>query len=103
MPLKTFDFGPGERPAIFCDACGQEITDVQNGNAHWDEGPFFFSHKLCCNAVDRKFKTPCCQGLDEFLYLLTRNLKFDPKAVPPKAIFHVADHGKKKPRKPKGN
>ena len=35
MPLKVIDYGPGERPAIFCDACGREITHAADGNYHW--------------------------------------------------------------------
>jgi hypothetical protein len=68
MPLKMSDFGPGERPAIFCDGCGEEITDVAEGNYHWSDGQtVYFSHKSnCCWVVDRKFKTPCGMGLEDF-------------------------------------
>jgi len=104
MAIKTFDFGPGERPAIFCDACGQEITDVRDGNAHWDDGPFFFSHKACCHVVDEKFDTPCCQGLDEFVWYLAHNLGVELVNTPAMVRYFSVDGGPRKAsRKAKGS
>lgn len=87
MPLKIIETKKGARPAIFCDCCGQEIDDVEKGNYHWTEDParadcgvLYFSCKSgCCMYVDRVHNTPCCLELSDLFYLLTNNLRFDPK------------------------
>jgi len=87
MPLRAIDFGPGERPAIFCDACGKEITRTEDGNYHWhsrvegaDQQTVYFSHKSdCCAVVDQQFETTCCMELDHFLLCLVKNMRWDQK------------------------
>lgn len=89
MPLTCFDYGPGERPAIICDACGKEINTAEEGNYHWAadaEGAakpvVYFSHKSnCARLVDEKFKTPSCMGLDHLLLCLVNNLKWNRRAA----------------------
>jgi hypothetical protein len=87
MPLKVIDYGPGERPAIFCDACGKEITRAADGNYHWhsqvdgaDPQAVYYSHKSeCCDVVDLQFKTTCCMELDHFLLCFVKNMQWDQK------------------------
>jgi hypothetical protein len=91
MPLFMLDQNPESLPVIYCDACGQPIESVTEGNYHWGAEPFdrdhpvvkqviYFSHKSeCCRIVDQKFKTPCAMDLDDLLLLLIKTLKFDRK------------------------
>ena len=41
------------KPVVFCDHCGEAITDAKDGNYQWQEspegesGPLHFTHKGC--------------------------------------------------------
>jgi hypothetical protein len=86
MPIKVIEGTGGACgiPAIFCDACGQQIAHVDQGNFHWrshDEkagGTLYFSHKgSCCSTVDDREETENCLDLSDLLLALTVNLGFD--------------------------
>lgn len=47
-------------PQIFCDHCGEQITDAKDGNYQWEydeqlkptDGQVYFTHKRCCLAFE---------------------------------------------------
>jgi len=110
MPIKVIEGADGTCgiPAIFCDACGQQIEHVDEGNFHWrsDEekagATLYFSHKSsCCSTIDHRENTANCLELSDLLLALTINLGFDlTKAKAKEGIFPSFDRGtpKRKPR-----
>src|SRR4051812_12729073 len=89
MPLRMIEDLKANcsRPAIFCDACGEEIRTAADGNYHWrgadgekaGGGELYFSHKRCCVSVDHAFETESAMELDDLVVTLKHNLKVDLK------------------------
>lgn len=92
MGIKTVETGSGERPGIFCDGCGEEITSAGDGNAQWDHDEFYFSHKACFHLVDERFHTPCSLELRDFIWYLAHNLGVDTRK-PSLMVQHFSSHG----------
>jgi hypothetical protein len=86
MPIRIIQDGKYDRPVIFCDHCGDEIKDAEDGNYHWRVGesagasraPLFFSHKRCCSAFESTNRGDWgAMELDTLFASLANNLKFD--------------------------
>jgi hypothetical protein len=64
MPLVIQDRDNRFCPIIFCDHCGQAISDAKDGNYQWRMGlndtdfgsRIYFTHKRCCHPFEQAHK-----------------------------------------------
>jgi len=64
-------------PIISCDVCGEKISESSNANmeTNWDLNKIKFIHKKC--SMQNLDKLPLYIDLDEFMYQLGMNVKYD--------------------------
>ena len=56
MAIRIKHLGEMGAPVFERDACGEQITEVEDGNVYWlhDEPPaLYFNHKRCASSHDR--------------------------------------------------
>lgn len=69
---------------VFCDQCGQEIKDADDGNYEWSheetEAQIFFTHKRCSNELRlARPQVHMAISLEVFPQYLSNNLKIIPE------------------------
>jgi len=93
MPLKIVIKDRLACPCVICDACGNEITDAEDGNCIWLEddktnvrstdGVMHFTHKNCNDRYERKNAKDgmhwCSNDLDTHMVYLLNNIHWNQK------------------------
>jgi hypothetical protein len=70
--LKIVHHGVRARPQIFCDHCGQRITNASDGYCAWQlttfespvDGRLFYMHKRCHDAFERSHRSGAWQTME---------------------------------------